>query len=154
MNRPFYFLTLVVFFATACAHQHEPDAQLDMSGDQSHGSEEGQSFTVYSSQIEVFAELDAAKENQAIEINGHFTLLQEGHEPLTGAKVSLQLTEDGNFVQEAVGEPVIPGIYRFVLEPGPGVHGKLHFIISSSWIQDTVVVDHFHPGGDHGHYYE
>ena len=132
---------------TACGHVHGPDAHTH---DDEGIEMEGQAFTVFSRHIELFAEAGPWEAEKPTTINGHFTLIENGHYALAGADIRLLLTAEGKTLQEVHGEQRIPGIYEFSLDPVSPMVADLVFLVSGP-VTDTLFVDHFHLGVEHAH---
>ncbi len=149
MNRFVRLFLLATVTVVACNHVNSPDTDTH-AHDEEVPELEGQDFTIYSQHLELFAEASPWEEGKPVEINGHFTLIENGHHPLAKTDIRLLVTVEGETLQEVQGEQRIPGIYSFILEPVSPMVARLVFAVSGP-VNDTLYQDHFHLGVEHAH---
>jgi cobalt-zinc-cadmium efflux system membrane fusion protein len=104
-----------------------------------HGSEEKLQLTSYSSNIEVFAELDPFVKGQNSGILSHFTWL-DNFKPLEEGEITISLIIGNKGIKQTLLKPTRNGIYSFDITPDTEGKGQIIFDIKTEKGDFQVVV--------------
>lgn len=114
---------LATTFVFACSPSPAPEPEDEA---------ESWSVTVWGELYEIFPEVDALAAGERATAHTHVTVL-DGFAPLTGGTVEIVLRGPAGESAFRATEPVRPGIFTVVLEPGtPGEHDLLFRVSSAS----------------------
>ncbi len=162
MNIKYLWMAAIAFLLFSCHQTHstqneaaEHDHEHETAAAENEHEHEKIQYTVYSDELELFAEADAMVIGEPVAVLAHFTHL-ENFKPLASGKVTAILRVGGKTVTQTANEPVKKGIYSFTLEPNTSGEGTLRFDIEAGDNQYEITipdVDVF--GSDeelHGHH--
>ena len=124
MKHKIFFIAVLAVFMAGCnekpAEEHEDEHE-----------EVKFQYTVYTGDLEFFAEADPFIAGEKSNVLSHFTQLSD-FKPLQNANVTLKLQVNGKEVAETLISTEHPGIYSFNLKPEFTGQGKLTYEISSA----------------------
>ena len=126
MKKSIFFIAVFGLFLSACNEKHT------IENEQEHEHEEVKfKYTVYTSDLELFAEADPFIVGKECNILSHFSKLVD-FKPLQNANITLKLQVGGKELSETLQGSDRPGIYSFNLKPEVTGQGKLIYEISSA----------------------
>lgn len=105
-----------------------------------HAHETKLKLTEYSNTMELFAEADPLTVGQNSGVLAHFTWL-ENFSPLKSGDVTITLIVGSKGIKQTISQPVVAGIYKFVIQPQISGIGKIIFDINSDQGKTQIIVN-------------
>lgn len=99
------------------------------------------SYTIYSEEVELFAEFRALVIGDTMKLAGHFTKTGELFTAITDGTITLTLRVGDNTVSQTSSVSSSPGIFRYAIVPEKSGVGKLIFDIKNKEFSDQIVID-------------
>jgi RND family efflux transporter MFP subunit len=130
MKRLFILIFSIAIYG--CSHTADSSAdaahQHDKNSHEAEAGEDAQTFTIYSSTCELFAEAKPFVARTSTTVLSHFTALAD-FKPLTGVAITIKLTVNGKEYSQTIANPLKSGIYPFTITPDQAGQGKLVWIV-------------------------
>lgn len=123
---------ILVFLISACT-QNIPEDQHD------HSEEIKNQFTVYTNDLELFAETDLFVENQTAKVLSLFSILPN-FKALENGHITLRLITASGEVSETLEKPTQKGVYSFNITPKWAGKGKLVYEIKRDGKTETLLI--------------
>lgn len=141
--------TVVVAAAlVACGHDHPHEAGHDEHGEHghAHGEEHADgppdvAVTVWTDEIELFAEYPALIVGAESPFHAHVTVLRGSRALETGEVTAVLVQHDGSEVRGTVDAAARPGIFTPVVEPTVAGPCKLRMIVGGPVVRDEVPIE-------------
>ncbi|HOW20535.1 MAG TPA: efflux RND transporter periplasmic adaptor subunit [Tenuifilaceae bacterium] len=127
-------LFILIFSITiyGCSHTADSSAgaahQHDESSHEAEAGDDAQTFTIYTSTCELFAEAKPFVVGTTTTVLSHFTNLAD-FKPLTSAAITIKLTVNGKEYSQTIAIPEKNGIYPFTVTPDLSGQGQLVWIV-------------------------
>lgn len=122
-------IIVLILILSACHHADHDSSGTDhdhgISGDETE--RESRSVTLYSENLEIFAEYQKLEEDTPSDFLIHITLIKEGHKPYEGNQVGVTLDIEGRITEGTASPAAVPGIYELSLAPPAAGIGKMTF---------------------------
>lgn len=133
MKKSIFFMAVFVLFLSACNEKH------NVENEQEHEHEEVKfNYTVYTNDLEYFAEADPLVIGEECNILSHFTRLSD-FKPLSNAQITLTLQVSGKEFTQSFEKTGNPGIYSFTIKPDVAGNGSLGYEIKTG--ESTLFVE-------------